>query len=557
VQTARKTGVIRRHWPTLAASVAAVAALVWAASHRELLPNERIYTLQACVALAGAALLAWGAWLGRAGRPEERGRVRDRCLAVLAAATVWLGLVLGGSSLERSMRVFDAVHYYVGSKYFSELGYDGLYDCMVVADAEAGLMPLIERSRVRDLRSNELRPARDVLRDAAALKGRFTAERWRAFAHDVGWFRVRVAPEHWVRLRTDHGYNPPPTWGLLGTLLTNTAAASTTQLGLLILIDPLLLAALFACVARAFGWRVTCVALIYFGTNFPASWSWVGGSILRFDWLFAAVAGICMLKLARPALAGVLLAFSCAVRVFPVPILGGIALGWIVRLARDGRAAFGKTERRFVAGVLGTGVVMVALATLVGGGPRVWTDFAENSRKHLSTPLTNHVGLRSVLAYDHDLREAVTVDPRQFDPHARWIEGRRATFAARAPLFWILAAGFVALAAAALRGRPDWLAAVAGAASIAILLELTSYYHSILLVLAFLWPERRWIGVGLLLLAALPWIPMKLGRPQDEVFLFTNVLTVALVVGSMVGLLRARPAVDPEVSAAPAARRNP
>ena len=63
------------------------------------------------------------------------------------------------------------------------------------------------------------------------------------------------------------------------------------QILTLTLIDPLLLLLMWAGVAWAFGWRVMCVALIYWGTNVPGEFSWQGGAYLRQDWLAASILG--------------------------------------------------------------------------------------------------------------------------------------------------------------------------------------------------------------------------------------------------------------------------
>jgi hypothetical protein len=514
----------------------AIAAVVAAVVGAALVPAgalEGALGWQGAVALATALVLAWGAWARRRGREEARAPVRDALLAALAVAALFLWLAPSGLQFGRFVHVWDAYHYYLGAKYFRELGYERIYDCTLVADAESGYGRLVRRGGVRNLRTRLIKPAREVLADPGACKEHFTPERWAEFKHDVGWFRERHPPAEWLSLRTDHGYNAPPTWGMLGTLLTDTGPASRGQIGALILLDPLLLAAMFAVVACSFGWRVACVAGIFLGTNHFANWSWVGGSILRYDWLCAAVVGICLLRRARPAAAGGFLAYAAAVRIFPIALLAALALRAGVRRIGAWRFALDPEERRLLAGALGAALLLFAGATAVAGGVAAWPAFVANSRAHLGTPLNNYAGLRTVLSYDHATREAVVADhTRRGDPYLAWREARRATFAGRAAVFWILAAAYVALLAAALRGQPEWIAAVLGVGSIAVLFELTGYYHAILLAFAFLWPAKPWIGVGLLLLAAASRGIASLGLPDDEIFFWTSLLTLTLVVGA-------------------------
>lgn len=528
----------RQKWIGVAALAAAIVGSVALWGPLEI-PGRNQW--QGVAAAAGALLLAWDAWLRRRGRAGWAQGPRDAGLTALFVASVLLLLAPMGFGFERFLHGWDAFHYYVGGKYFRELGHYRLYDCTLIADAEA-FGPVVGRTVLRDLRTNEMKPARAVLGNREACTAHFTPERWQAFADDVAFFRVRMPPAKWLSLRTDHGYNPPPTWGLLGTTLSNLEPASRTQLTALLLVDAVLIVALLGAVAWAFGGRVLCVAFLFLANNYPANWDWVGGSVLRYDWLFAAVTGTCLLRRGRHAAGGALLTWSAALRIFPLLLLATVGLAHALKMLSARRLALEPGDRRLIAGSLGAALALFVGATVVAGGLGAWGEFVEKSRIHLDTPLVNYAGLRSVLAYDHDLREAVTVKAeRGEDPYARWREGRRDTFAARAPLFWVLVAAYLALLAAAVRGRPDWIAAVLGAGAIPVVFELTSYYHAILIVLAFLWPLRAGVGIGLLAFAAFSRLVEAFGLAQDETLLYTNLATLALVVGATASFVRRHP----------------
>ena len=146
------------------------------------------------------------------------------------------------------------------------------------------------------------------------------------------------------------------------------------------------------------------------GCNFPSRYYWTGGAFLRHDWLFYTVAVVCLLKKEKFFLAGLALAYSTLLRLFPGlmvigPLLAGIE--W-VRVHR-------KLDPRFLKFVAG-GAIGVAIlfplslglsklgsvppaATDAKAGPvDIWLKFAQNTSKHASTPLTNHMGLRTVLS---------------------------------------------------------------------------------------------------------------------------------------------------------------
>jgi len=52
----------------------------------------------------------------------------------------------------------EVYHYYLGSKYFDELGYKRLYECSLVAESETGKRSLQPAREARDLSTNTLKP---------------------------------------------------------------------------------------------------------------------------------------------------------------------------------------------------------------------------------------------------------------------------------------------------------------------------------------------------------------------------------------------------------------
>jgi hypothetical protein len=192
------------------------------------------------IALLATVLLAAGAALRMSGRDRWLGRSRNAVLIALVLATLaaWWHPYRG--SLRTWLHAGDSFHYYVGAKYFDELGYSRLYDCMLVADFEAGQTDLRE-THMRNLSTNRIETAARVLDRPGLCKRHFSGERWQEFTEDVAWFRKRMGRYHWRRLRTDHGYNPPPTWTLVGGGLANTLPVGRTSFFILTGLDPLLL----------------------------------------------------------------------------------------------------------------------------------------------------------------------------------------------------------------------------------------------------------------------------------------------------------------------------
>jgi hypothetical protein len=110
----------------------------------------------------------------------------------------------------------------------------------------------------------------------------------------------------------------------------------------LALLDPLLMLAAWSAVAFAFGWRATCVALVYWGTNHPANFSWTGGAFLRDDWLAASLVALALLRRGLPAGAGALFGLAASLRAFPAAWLLGPGLAAVARSVASSASACGR-----------------------------------------------------------------------------------------------------------------------------------------------------------------------------------------------------------------------
>ena len=509
-----------------------------------LLDPRTVGAAKVAVALATAALLVWDLRAGPGAWPPRR--IRDRLLAALGIAGLACWWNLFAFQFPGFAHPSETFHYYLGAKYFPELGYTRLYECVAAADAEAGLDAPRLRRPMRDLATNELSTTDAVLADPARCTAHFSAARWSEFRHDVDFLRGLVPPRRWNSFQQDHGYNATPAWTLVGHLVTNTGPASHAQLRLLWALDPLLLLALFAGAAWGFGWRLAAVAAVYFGTNYLSPYNWTGGAILRQDWLAASVLGLALLRRGRPAAAGACLAWATLLRVFPGFLLAGVALGAAWRLARERSLRLRPAELRFAAGAAIALALGFAVSSAATGGPSRWLEFSERSRIQLATPLANHVGLVTALSYDPASRSAVARDPSLEDPMARWKEARRERFAERRGVFAAIVAAFGLLLARAAAGQPLWIGAALGAALVPVALELTGYYWSLLLILAFLGERRPALGPALCLFGISGYAVSELWHWTDEIHVAVSLLGVAL---SFAAVWLCRPIKRPITSA--------
>ncbi len=486
--------------------------------------------IKAVIAVAATLLLAASWLMQRTGRGAVGRRPRDWLLAALGlfGALCWWNL--GQFHFPGFPHVSDITHYYLGAKYFPELDYTRLYACVAVADQEDGLRgPALERP-MRDLATNTRITSAAALDSPERCKRHFSPQRWAGFRHDVRFLRAQVDWRTWNRFQIDHGYNATPTWGVLGRALTSLGPATVTQLRALLLVDTALLLAMWSAVVWGFGWRIACVAAVFWGTHYASPFEWTGGGLLRQDWLAATVIGIALLRRERPAAAGFLLAYATLLRLFPGLVVLGVALGAAGGMLRARHFTLAREQRRFVAGGLLALAVLLPLSALATGGFGSWRAFSDNSRVLLSTPAPNHMGLRTVLSYDPAVRPEQARDPSLADPHAAWKQSRRERFEQRRWIFAALVAGFMLLVARAGAGQPLWLGAVLGVTLIPVAGELAGYYWSVLLALAFAADRKPLMGVALCALAAFGHAVADVWHWADQIHVWLSVLSVAFCV---------------------------
>ena len=425
--------------------------------------------------------------------PERAGRLLTLVAVVAVLAWTNFGSFHGRSGIHH----WEQFHYFLGSKYFPELRYDGLYVATLAAEREIGLGHQVQ-PYVRDLRTNEVVPTRGLDDHAREVKGRFQEQRWHAFVEDVRYFLGKNSYDYIEKIRKDHGYNPTPTWTFTARLFSRFPAAGDDSLAALAWIDPLLLAAMFWMVFRTYGSRIGCLALIVFGVGYPWRFDWVGGAFLRQDWLAAVGIGVCLIRRERFAIAGGLFAYAAMVRVFPAGFLFGPAVVALRELVA--RRPVGWMWKLLGGFALGVALCLVA-GGLVGSGPQAWPQFLHNLEKHHGTWLTNNVGLTNVLLYDGATMRRDDVRWNLPEPWLVWQGKMNRLQEERRPML-LIATGFMLLVTAAAAWRwPRDAAAVLGAVVAFAALLLTCYYWVMLLLLPIgrgRWlPTAGWLGINL------------------------------------------------------------
>ncbi len=393
-----------------------------------------------------------------------------------------------------ALHTWEFAHYYLGGKYLAELGYTRLYECTAVTDILDGLPQ--SDGLMRDLQDDRLVSATVAANRIEPCRARFSRQRWQEFQADARFFRSMMGQEWWAGVRQDHGFNAPPTWALAGGSLARLSPASLTQLTLLSLLDAVLLAAMLGVIGRVFGLESACLAAGFWSLNALSVFGWTGGGMLRYDWIFLLVLGIACLKTNRPVLAGIALAYSALLRVFPVFAIAAIGLRACIAATEQRSLLPLRRQARFAIGLAAGTALLIGSSTLVFGAD-TWVGFFRNLVKHSANQSANVVGLRAFLASSDAERIEILRDPLLDDPDAAWVARRSSAERKTALSWWAAAISFVLLLSAAVRRAPDWLAAVLGAGSIPILLNVASYYHCVLIVFALAWPVSGATGLAL------------------------------------------------------------
>jgi hypothetical protein len=437
------------------------------------------------------------------------------------------------------VHLWDSLHHYLGAKYVDELGYDGLYDCIAVADAEDPVLgPRAARRVLTDLRTNAMTTAADVVAHPERCHARFSPERWADFKVDVGYFRARFPDADWQNVTGDHGFNASPVWLLAAHPLAGDAPVTTTRLGVLATLDILLMLGAFCALVWAFGWERAALAAIVWGTYFPGRLWWTGGSFLRWDWLAALLAGLALCRRERPFAGGALLGYAALSRVFPIFALAGAALSLIVTAIR--RRPIDRAIVRVLLGAAVVAAVLIPLSTAVRRGP-LWPDFTRNLAKHTSVPSTNRIGLAVVVAFDRGTTEHA-LERHGGDVRGGWEATQARTLRDRRVLWLGLAiAGLIAIAFA-VRDQPAWCACVLGLLLIPLGRPLACYYYAFVAALP-LASERRpdVAGIAAALALASGIVALMSGFGIDEQYAAQSLLAVlafAFIASSFVGQRR-------------------
>lgn len=442
-----------------------------------------------------------------------QGILCGRILLLLALGGLFLRMALGGATVSRRVRVlifavltgallsfpnfgllhpthsgyqpghihyYDTFHYFMGAKYFPELGYHGLYEATLVAGRDLGAFSGI--TYLRDLGTYSLRTTASV--DSDTVRARFSTPRWQMFQNDLMFFGPRI--DAWPELLTDRGYNDPPPRALLLHLLVDQLPANSVTLTVLTSLDYLALIVAFVVVWRTFGEIPTALALAFFSLNFFARFDFIGGSVLRWDWIAALLVGVAAYARGAGTISGIFLGYAVLARVFPVLFLAPLSVKWLQALFSKQRDATLTSCLRAALGL----IILVSASLMASGERRADAfEFLAKIRLHAGDPFINSVGVGSVVVFGSA--------PWNSNPDGTVYVTEEAIAGARPARYALplISAGFLLLLLPLIRRAPPLESVLYAVPFIFCALSLTGYYYSFLVLLVLL-PWRAGMSIS-------------------------------------------------------------
>lgn len=465
----------------------------------------------------------------------------------LAAALLANGRYVADALRGEHLRTWNVFHYYLGAKYFAEVGYSDLYAATLAADddwqqqkaaapaAERGALAAVRDFRdvrqARDMRSYRIRAREQLV--ASFDRSHFTPERWRAFGRDTRWLRERLEDKQWPAVLQDWGYNPPPPRTALDALLARWIALDSPAFLLIANSDLPLFVLVLVALWWAFGPDVAFAAVLWCNCIDFNRGRFAGG-FWQYDWLASAVLGLALYRKGYGRSAGVAFAWSVMTRVFPALLAAPIVLRAVADGLRRRPLDAERGRRRGFALGLGAACVLLGLASLANPrGPSAWLEWGSKIDRHRAEVVLDarHIGAGRLAQH-----EPTASDPwaeRPGSPDARIAAGAK-------PLLRSQLVGLPLLVLVGWRRR-DLDAALLGLFAAFLLVTLTRYYATLFLLLFAFGSEQDsrappWLGrlCGAALLAMAAWSPAST-HALSYLLLNLEILALGLALCALLG----------------------
>jgi hypothetical protein len=151
-------------------------------------------------------------------------------------------------------------------------------------------------------------------------------------------------------------------------------------------------------------------------------------------------------------------------------------------------------HRKFIAGCIVAGGILIP-TSMIAAGPDSYGDFVAHIGSHKGTPLTNHMGLQTMLVHDWDGRMRFTRDDNLDDPFQMWKQGRLDRHAAtKLAQYGIILLILGWMVWALRRTKLLWVGLGLSCLFAMSMVELTCYYFSMYILAAPLAKAQKPLG---------------------------------------------------------------
>lgn len=439
-------------------------------------------------------LLTMGAIIVRYMLARFNKRTWPVTVALLLLATItYFGLI--NKNLVGFLKTgkWSTYHYFMGSKYFEDLGYYGLYRYTLLADVETGTHRLDSLKIVRHLENYKQVSRNEALALARReLPQYFTEQRWKEFKNDWVAMAGRAPVFGWNNMLNDRGFNPPPFWNVLPGFVAQFVPVSDNQAYMYIRnFDFLIKVAAYILLGVLCGLDIFLLVFLFVELAFYNPGHQVA-TYFQFIFLSTLIAGMALYRSKKLKSAAALLAASAMLRIFPVVFMFGPSFVWLRKLIATRKLP--KKDTVFVF-AFAAFCILYLLLGLTQGGVKETKQFFENITMHAEHQKFdyNKFGLDRALAVD-------LLDPwADTGPYALRIK----CFVKNKPIRWaVLISAFALFAAVILRKVDnDHWALPLGMLLIFVLMVSSRYYYLVMVV--FLIPGREYAKKGFATLSAL------------------------------------------------------
>jgi len=316
----------------------------------------------------------WTSGLGKIIRREHTVVI---LLAVLLAS-IYYKNYYKYETWQKSRGHWGIFHYYLGAKYFSEIGNFNLYTCALEADDEAAGY-WYQITEARDMETYRIVPRSSL---PPCPHRNFTTERWSEFSQDVEYFALHARPEYFAKLFTDKGFNPPPSWVAVAKPLAQAVPISKSwATDIVFNLDLIAVLIGVLIIWRSHGGIVPFLtaglAIIYFGNSAGIGWNF-----LQYFWFPLVIVATVLWLRNKPGFSGAALGMAVGLQTFPLFFGLPIVVRGITEFLRHRNKAEWRPYFRFSGALLAVMLASFLLGSLAGRGVGAWGEWQRKISIH-------------------------------------------------------------------------------------------------------------------------------------------------------------------------------